>query len=97
MIGARCAAGSRHVLVHAGRGAVDHTRVAVVAGRRVGNAVMRNTAKRRIRAALREQPLPRGYDLVVSGKTGADRAPYGQLRDEVHQSISRATARVRLS
>ena len=36
-----------------------------MAGKRVGNAVRRNRAKRRLRAALREVGLPQGEDLIV--------------------------------
>lgn len=41
------------------------TRVGLVVDRRVGNAVMRNRVKRRLRAALRLVPLGQGRDHVV--------------------------------
>ena len=41
------------------------TAVAVIAGRRVGSAVKRNRAKRRLRAALSEISLPTGELIAV--------------------------------
>ncbi len=41
------------------------SRVGLVAGRRVGGAVARNRAKRRIRHALARAGVPSGIDLVV--------------------------------
>lgn len=46
------------------------TRVAVIAGKRVGNAVTRNRAKRRIRGALRRVDLPAGEHIaVIAGRS----------------------------
>lgn len=40
-------------------------RVGLVVGRRVGNAVERNRAKRRLRHALTQIPLEQGMDYVI--------------------------------
>ncbi|MGI9018758.1 MAG: ribonuclease P protein component [Euzebya sp.] len=90
----RHASGSTHVVTHARRRDDSATAVAVIAGRRVGNAVLRNRVKRRLRACLAATDLPPGVDLVISGKSGADTAPFGQLRNEVSGSIQRAVRRV---
>ncbi|HUG85662.1 MAG TPA: ribonuclease P protein component [Euzebya sp.] len=90
----RCAAGGKSVVVHARlRGDEGPPRVAVVAGRRVGSAVARNRAKRRLRAALRQTDLPAGTDLVLSAKAGADVVAYPLLSDDVRRSVRRATQR----
>ncbi len=52
------------------------TKVAVVAGRRVGNAVARNRAKRRIREALRKVDLPRGEHIAVVAGPSVVTAPF---------------------
>ena len=58
-------------------------RLTVVAGKRVGNAVSRNRAKRRLRAAVRESGMPAGRDAVLVAKAGAQDAPFRRLVDEV--------------
>lgn len=68
-------------------------RVAVVAGRRVGNAVARNRAKRRLREVVRRASLPAGADLVLSAKAGADTVPFPDLVDDVRRSVRRAARR----
>lgn len=58
---------SRYLSVHCLErpGDPSSTRATVVAGRKVGGAVQRNRAKRRLRAALRDVDIPLGMDVVV--------------------------------
>ncbi len=58
-------------------------RMTVVAGRKVGHAVARNRAKRRLRAAARETGLPPGRDAVLVAKPGASDIAYSHLIREV--------------
>ena len=54
-------------------GQPGNVRVGLVAGRRIGSAVVRNRAKRRLREAVRMAGLPQGYDFVViAGATVPD-------------------------
>ncbi len=53
------------VSVLASAGEPGPPRVGVVAGKRVGGAVARNRAKRRLRAALRDANPPGGMDYIV--------------------------------
>lgn len=57
----------------------DETKVAVVAGKAVGNAVARNRAKRRIRAALRSVELPAHEHIAVLAGPGVVTAPFPAL------------------
>jgi ribonuclease P protein component len=65
----------------------------VVAGRRVGAAVVRNRVKRRLRAIVRtELPhLPGGAILVVRALPGAAEAEYGELAGWVRSAAARST------
>lgn len=64
------------VFVHAN--GLDHPRLGLSVGKRVGSAVRRNAVKRRIREAFRllQHELPAGFDLVVTARehpeTGMD-------------------------
>lgn len=66
----------------------------MVAGRRVGGAVVRNRAKRRIRAALQRQGVPSGLDLVVVAKAGASTAPFQVLEGEYVRLRDRLVAQL---
>lgn len=71
----------------------EETRVAVIASKEVGNAVRRNRAKRRIRAAVAVMPLPSGFDLVVRAQPQAIDADFDVLQAELRHVIKRATLR----
>lgn len=53
------------ITVFAAPGDLDRPRVAFVAGKVVGSAVIRNRAKRRLREAIARVPLETGRDYVV--------------------------------
>lgn len=72
-------------------------RAAVVAGRRVGTAVDRNRARRRLRALLRADALPGGADVVMVAKPLAGVVPftllardYRRLQDRLAQTLGAA-------
>jgi ribonuclease P protein component len=53
----------------------DRIRVGLVAGKRIGNAVLRNRAKRRLRQAVKLAGLADGNDyVVVAGRSVIDAA-----------------------
>lgn len=58
--------------------------------RRVGNAVVRNRVKRRLREFVRlhRQDLPRARDLVVIAKPGAAKLCYAELVAELRHPFS---------
>lgn len=93
---ARRSAGGRCVIVYALAAPEDDddgplaSRVAVVAGRRVGSAVARNRAKRRLRACARLDGVPPAMDLVLVARTSALEADFAALRDDVRQCLVRA-------
>ncbi|QBI20001.1 ribonuclease P protein component [Egibacter rhizosphaerae] len=74
----------RYMVVHGhDRGDSAPPRATVVAGRRVGRAVDRNRAKRRLRAGLREVGVEPGHDVVVVARPRAVTAPFKGLCSEL--------------
>jgi ribonuclease P protein component len=69
-------------LVFLGNGR-DHARLAVVASRKVGPAVVRNRVKRRFRELFRREKglLKEPLDLIVIARPESGEAPWTELRD----------------
>ena len=61
------------------KGSPGPPRVAFVAGKGIGNAVRRNRAKRRLRAAMARMRLRDGLTYVVIARRGAVDAPFQSL------------------
>lgn len=69
-------------------------RVAFVAGKKNGNAVWRNGAKRRMREICRQQNLhQKGVDIVFLAKPGILKAPFFKVFDDVQRVSSRIERR----
>jgi ribonuclease P protein component len=85
--------GSAVVVKALGRCDEAPTRAAVVSGRKIGVAVRRNRAKRRLRAALAQSVLPSGYDLVLIARPKALTASFDALCEEVAGVSAAAAAR----
>lgn len=81
-----------HVLERGDDTEATHTRVAIVAGRAVGNAVRRNRAKRRLRAAARQVRLP-AVDLVVDVRAAAIDVPFDTLPADLERLTTKALGR----
>lgn len=82
------------MVVHAlGSGNVaPRPRVAVIAGRAIGNAVRRNRAKRRLRAAARTVTLP-PVDVVVDARPAVLDAPFEHLPADLERLTAKALRR----
>jgi ribonuclease P protein component len=82
----------RHLLVIVAAGRTGGVRLGITVSRRVGNAVVRNRVRRRIREIVRGQLalLPRGFDLIVIAFPEAARAPFAVLNEELPCLLTRA-------
>ena len=73
-------------------------RVGFTASKKIGNAVLRNRAKRRLRAAA-QAVLPvagtRGYDYVLVARAGTLDRPWPQLLDDLRKALEALTPKGR--
>ena len=71
----------------------DERRIGITVTRKIGNAVVRNRCKRRLREALKryfsESDNSFGFDLVINAKPGLIEADLQQIIDGVAKSIGR--------
>lgn len=66
------------------------TRLGIVASRRLGDAVRRNRAKRRVRELFRRTPFDgNGVDLIVIPRRELVDAPYSTLETDFQTAIRR--------
>jgi ribonuclease P protein component len=75
------------------RGDDAPARLGFTVTRKVGNAVTRNRARRRLKEAarlvLQEQPVT-GADLVLIGRDGTRSRPFAALVEDVRRGLARA-------
>lgn len=90
-------AGGRLIVVHANQAdarAELPPRVGFVVSKAVGNAVVRNRTKRRLRAAMagRLSGIPAGVDVVVRANPAAAEASYVQLDAALERGLEKVGA-----
>ena len=95
-------AGSRILVVHANvtdSRADLPPRVGFVVSKAVGNAVVRNRTKRRLRAAVASQlaGIPMGIDVVVRAQPAASNATFHELTAALVPLLQRAIGRLEVS
>ena len=68
---------------------LNHSRFGFVVSRRIGNAVVRNKVKRRLREAVRHTPVKAGWDAVFIARRGTESAGYHQLKQAAGNLLRR--------
>lgn len=66
------------------------SRFGFTASKAVGNAVVRNRVRRRMREAARSLPVAAGYDIVFNSRARAATATFAQIRVEMRSLLDRA-------
>ncbi|VXB87701.1 Ribonuclease P protein component [Microbacterium sp. 8M] len=65
-------------------------RFGFIVSKQVGNAVTRNTVRRRLKdACARQLPLPDGIDVVIRALPSAAAAPFAELLADVDRAVAR--------
>ena len=59
---------------------LERSRFGFLVSRRIGNAVVRNKVKRKLREAVRVTPVKAGWDAVFIARIGAVRAKFQELK-----------------
>ncbi|MBS1675229.1 MAG: ribonuclease P protein component [Actinobacteria bacterium] len=63
-------------------------RFGFIVSKQVGNAVTRNTIRRRLKdACARQLPLPDGTDIVIRALPAAATAPFGDLLADLERAL----------
>ncbi len=80
---------SKNVVVYYRLNGLPYNRFGITAGKKVGNAVMRNRAKRVIRQAYRENEVlfPVGMDIIFVARKAAAEVKADQLSSYVRKHI----------
>ncbi|MGE5540397.1 MAG: ribonuclease P protein component [Gemmatimonas sp.] len=79
---------------------IREVRVGFTVSRKVGNAVVRNRVRRRLRAAAAEVLPTRaapGFDLVLVGRSGALTHPYPRLLKDLETALGKVGAAPRVA
>ncbi len=82
--------GDRYVVLFYKKDGLPYTRTGFLASKKVGNAVMRNRARRLMKESVRlMDPLPAGYDIIFIARNTIE----GKSCKEVQRSIASAVRR----
>ncbi len=82
-------AADRFLVFKAAPNRLESSRYGISVGRKVGNAVVRNRVKRRLREILRLESLSGGWDFIVIARKTSAEGEYRELRNSARALLSR--------
>ena len=88
-IGGSSAANRLLVIKYLANGS-NFSRFGFLVSKRIGNAAVRNKVKRRLREAVRLNPVKSGWDAIFIVRRGAGSAKYQDLKDAIDNLLQRA-------
>ena len=68
---------------------LDHSRFGFLVSKRIGNAVVRNRVKRRLREVVRLTPVKPGWDAVFIARRDINQADFQQLKQAAENLLRR--------
>ncbi len=78
-----------YMVVYCRRNRMDHNRLGVTVSTKLGGAVVRNRARRRLREVYRlAQPdMLQGYDVILVARSRAAEVPYQKLNSAFYRAL----------
>lgn len=83
--------GTAHSVVYVRRRDDDLVRFGFIVAKTVGNAVVRNTVRRRLKGVCHEllPTLPRGFDVVIRSLPGSPDVAWSTLLSDISEIVDR--------